>query len=79
MTSQILLNSFIKGVGKTSGAAVTLFIGWQIAKLTYGHDDLVSFLINKKVNDTMVVEDVDMDIVDKGEEDKLFKKLFDGF
>lgn len=45
---QIFAESFVRGVGKTSGTLITMFVGWQIAKVTYGHDDFLSFLMGRK-------------------------------
>jgi hypothetical protein len=89
MTTQILFNSFTKGVGKTTGAAITLFIGWQCAKLIYGNEDFISFFVNKKQKRAIDIVDLDMHVVDTAEtletmeaiesKEKSFKKLFDGF
>ena len=45
---QIFVESFFRGIGKTSGTLITMFVGWQIAKVTYGHDDFLSFVMGKK-------------------------------
>lgn len=45
---QIFVESFVRGIGKTSGTLITMFVGWQIAKVTYGHDDFLSFVMGKK-------------------------------
>ena len=48
---QIFVESLVRGVGKTSGTLLTMFVGWQIAKVTYGHDDFLSFVMGKKSQD----------------------------
>jgi hypothetical protein len=42
------MDSFVRGVGKTSGALITMFVGWQMFKVTNGHDDFLSFLLGKR-------------------------------
>jgi hypothetical protein len=46
--SQLFAESFVRGVGKTSGALITMFVGWQMFKITNGHDDFLSFLLGKR-------------------------------
>ena len=46
--SQLFVDSFVKGVGKTSGTLITMFVGWQMFKITNGHDDFLSFLLGKR-------------------------------
>jgi hypothetical protein len=46
--SQLLVESFVRGVGKTSGTLITMFVGWQMFKITNGHDDFLSFLLGKR-------------------------------
>lgn len=46
--SQLFVDSFVRGVGKTSGALITIFVGWQMFKITNGHDYFLSFLLGKR-------------------------------
>lgn len=46
--TQLFMDSFVRGVGKTSGALITMFVGWQMFKVTNGHDDFLSFLLGKR-------------------------------
>jgi hypothetical protein len=46
--TQLFIDSFVKGVGKTSGALVTIFVGWQMCKVTNVHKDFLSFLLGKR-------------------------------
>jgi hypothetical protein len=46
--SQLFINSFVRGVGKTSGTLITMFVGWQMFKITNGHNDLLSFMLGKR-------------------------------
>lgn len=46
--SQLFIDSFVRGVGKTSGTLITMFVGWQMFKITNGHDDFLSFLLGKR-------------------------------
>lgn len=48
ISSQLFVDSFVRGVGKTSGTLITMFVGWQVFKITNGHDDFLSFLLGKK-------------------------------
>jgi hypothetical protein len=45
--TQLFIDSFVRGVGKTSGALITMFVGWQMFKVTNGHDEFLSFLLGK--------------------------------
>jgi hypothetical protein len=47
MFKELFMDSFVRGVGKTSGTIVTVFIGWQMFKIISGHDDLLLFLLGK--------------------------------
>jgi hypothetical protein len=42
------MDSFVRGVGKTSGALITMFVGWKMFKVTNGHEDFLSFLLGKR-------------------------------
>jgi hypothetical protein len=46
--SHVFVNSFVRGVAKTTGTLITMFVGWQMFKITNGHDDLLSFIISKR-------------------------------
>ena len=52
----IFVESFVRGIGKTSGTLITMFVGWQIAKVTYGHDDFLSFVMGKKSPSKSILE-----------------------
>jgi hypothetical protein len=45
---QLFIDSFVRGVGKSSGILVTIFVGWQIFKVTNDHTDFLSFLLGKR-------------------------------
>lgn len=90
--SQLFVDSFVRGVGKTSGTLITMFVGWQLFKVSNGHDDFLSFLLGKKpekrrhhvLNDS---EDKDSDSsheldheevnLEDMQEETRFKSLFD--
>jgi len=92
--SQLFVESFVRGVGKTSGTLITMFVGWQMFKITNGHNDFLSFLLGKRpekrriVNvsenadkDTESMHEIDheeVNLEDMQEEQK-FKSLFDKF
>jgi hypothetical protein len=83
---QIFMESFVRGVGKTSGTLITMFVGWQIAKVTYGHDDFLSFLMGRKSQEKSTIlsstDDLDNELdheeinLEDMEEHK-YKSLFD--
>lgn len=81
----IFIDSFVRGVGKTTGALVTMFVGWQVMKVTYGHDDLLSFMLGKKKAERENIQetlsnDQDQDHEEINLEDMeehKFKNLFD--
>lgn len=92
--SQLFVESFVRGVGKTSGTLITMFVGWQMFKITNGHDDFLSFLLGKRPEkrrllnesetfdkDTESLQEIDheeVNLEDMQEEQK-FKSLFDKF
>lgn len=89
--SQLFVDSFVRGVGKTSGTLITMFVGWQFFKISNGHDDFLSFLLGKKPEKRRLTleEKVDKDSDSSHELDheeinlediqaeKKFKSLFD--
>jgi hypothetical protein len=93
--SQLFVESFVRGLGKTSGTLITMFVGWQMFKITNGHDDFLSFLLGKRpekrrlVNksdnnndkDTESLEEIDHEEVnlEDMQEEQKFKSLFDKF
>lgn len=93
--SQLFVDSFVRGVGKTSGTLVTIFVGWQMFKITNGHGDFLSFLLGanpKKTrrnielqSDTELDKTQDSSEPDHEEvnledmENDKFKNLFDRF
>ncbi len=48
MFTQLFIDSFVRGVGKTSGVLITMFVGWKMFKVTNGHEDFLSFLLGKR-------------------------------
>jgi hypothetical protein len=92
--SQLFVESFVRGLGKTSGTLITMFVGWQMFKITNGHDDFLSFLLGKRPErrrllnesenfdkDTESSHEIDheeVNLEDMQEEQK-FKSLFDKF
>jgi len=99
MTSEVLSNlfieSFVRGVGKTSGALVTAFVGWQMFKISYGQGDFVTFMLGKKpkkrqsidlqLNEMIEETSLESSELDHEEvnledmEHHKFKKLFENF
>jgi hypothetical protein len=93
--SQLFVDSFVRGVGKTSGALITMFVGWQMFKITNGHDDFLSFLLGKRPEKRRPLELRSEPAEDKDQEssepdheeinledmdnEKKFKSLFDKF
>lgn len=93
--SQLFVDSFVRGVGKTSGALITMFVGWQMFKITNGHDDFLSFLLGanpkKDVNIELPSEGTELDKSQESSEPDheevnlediekdKFKNLFDRF
>ena len=83
--TKLFIDSFVKGVGKTSGALITMFVGWQLAKITSGHDDLLSFILGQKpsknITDKLNKEVIEPDHEEINLEDveniKKYKSLFD--
>lgn len=84
--TELFVNAFVKGVGKTSGTVLTLFVGWQVSKFLYGHNDVISFIIGQKLNEKKItelkneeyeLEHEEINLEDVIQEDKTFKKLFD--
>ena len=82
---QVFVDSFVRGVGKTTGTLLTMFVGWQFAKLTYGHDDVLSFVMGKKSHKNLVTNDlplseeheqIDMEDVEEDKYKSLLDKLF---
>lgn len=85
MSSEIFMNACIKGIGKTTGAVLTMLCSWKLIKYIYGNDDIMSFIIGEKksfknneyhlVNNQVFVEDlVNNEVFDDNEEK--FKRLF---
>ena len=85
--TKLFIDSFVKGVGKTSGALLTMFVGWQLAKITSGHDDLLSFILgqkpSKKITEKLEKEVIEQELdheeinLEDDEDVKKFKSLFD--
>ena len=87
--TKLFIDSFLKGVGKTSGALITMFVSWQLAKITSGHDDLLSFMLGQKpskkitdkLNEKVIEPDHEPDHEEINLEDvedvKKYKSLFD--
>ena len=89
--TQLFIDSFVRGMGKTSGALITMFVGWQMFKVTNGHEDFLSFLLGKrpekrrvelpsKLNyDEQELSEVDHEEInlEDMENEKKFKSLFD--
>jgi hypothetical protein len=77
-----LLSAFIKGVGRSSGAILTMFVGWQVVKYTNKSNDLISFIFNlnekKSIKDKIQLfeEHEEINLEDVLDETK-FKNLFD--
>lgn len=49
--NQLFKESFVRGVGKTTGALITMFVGLQLFKVTNEYDNYFSYLFmnyNKK-------------------------------
>lgn len=91
--TELFIGSFVRGVGKTSGALITMFVGWQMFKVTNGHEDFLSFLLGKRpekrkieLPSKVIYNEEDLSEVDHEEinledieNEKKFKTLFDRF
>jgi hypothetical protein len=91
MFTQLFIDSFVRGVGKTSGALITMFVGWKMFKVTNGHEDFLSFLLGKRPEkrrielpsnlnyDEQELSEVDHEEInlEDMETEKKFKSLFD--
>lgn len=89
--TKLFLDSFVKGAGKTSGALVTTFLGWQMFKVVSGHDNFFTFILGKRPKKCIV--ELPSKVVDQDESEpdheevnledmeneKKFKYLFDKF
>jgi hypothetical protein len=84
--SQLFVDSFVRGVGKTSGTLITMFVGWQLFKVTNGHDDFLSFLLGKRPEKTIRDSELSPDVAHEVDHEEInlediqehkFKSLFD--
>lgn len=91
--TQLFIDSFVRGMGKTSGTLITMFVGWQMFKVTNGHEDFLSFLLGKRpekrriqLSSRFLNTDNDQELsepdheeinLEDMENEKKFKSLFD--
>lgn len=68
--TQLFIDSFVRGVGKTSGALITMFVGWQMFKVTNGREDFLSFLLGKRPEKRRSIE-VRSELSELDKEDEL--------
>ena len=76
--TQIFINSFVKGIARTSSALLTLFVGWQFVNVS--NDHFMPFFLRsqkKKIVDPVVhlSEHEEINLEDVQDVNK-FKKLF---
>ena len=55
--SKLFINSFIQGIGKTSGTLLTMFIGWQFFKVTHGYDDILYFFLENPIKKNLYIKE----------------------
>lgn len=83
--SKLFIESFLRGIGKTSGTLITMFVGWQMFKLTNDYQDILGVVSTKRITDNKSeyheiehddIEDIQVD--DKEIESKnQFKTILD--
>lgn len=76
--SELFVNAFIKGIGRTTGAVFTMLVSWRLMKLIYGDNmlGLTPVKIDKKTQASQLDKsenDLQYDLLNENS----FKKLFD--